>query len=359
MDKNKSDKKKLSKTSKILVWAIAAVALVTVIVLAAQGLKMPLAPTLNVVTATPDLTNPTGAATLTPIYVVVTSTPSGENPTTAATTAPTALAAPQLACNESGNMNLLLIGVNEKAGVWPPGAEMIRVINVDYDNQTIEMVAFPRDLYVPTSGLASSGMTQQTLGLTYYYAKQSVRGDAKSVAAYGASMLARTLLEDFDVHVDYYMVVDASVVPSLIDKVGGVEIELPASVTGYNNVTFPAGRQVLSGAQALNFVSFKSESTEDARYVRQQMVMDAFLEKAISLDMIPRIPSIVSELGSTVITDLSVDQLSSMGCLAKNMDRSRIGSYSLQYGTMVYVTSGGVLLPNTPAIIDFANDYLE
>ena len=355
---NKSEKKKLSKTSRILIGAIAVIALVTIIVLGAQVLRMPLAPTLNVVTATPDLTNILPAATLTPIYVVVTSTPSGEIAATTAS-APTALAAPQLACNESGNMNLLLIGVNEKSGVWPPGAEMIRVINVDYDNQTIEMVAFPRDLYVPTSGLASSGMTQQTLGLTYYYAKQSVRGDAKSVAAYGASMLARTLLEDFNVHIDYYMVVDASVVPSLIDKVGGVEIVLPSPVTGYYNVTFPAGRQVLNGAQAINFVSFKSETTEDARYLRQQMVMDAFLEKAISLGMIPRIPSIVSELGSSVITDLSVDQLSSIGCLAKNMDRSRIGSYSLQYGTMVYVTSGGVLLPNTAAIIDFAEDYLK
>jgi LCP family protein required for cell wall assembly len=249
--------------------------------------------------------------------------------------------------------------VNEKTGVWPPGAEMIRVVNVDYDNQTIKMVAFPRDLYVQTSGLKSFNMPQQTLGLTYYYAKQSVGGDARTLTAFGASMLARTLLENFDVHVDHYMVVNAEVVPNLIDKVGGVEIVLPAAVTGYNNVTFPAGRQVLGGKQAINFISFKSENTEDARYMRQQMVMDAFIDKALSLDMISRIPSIVTELGGSMVTDLSIKQLSSIGCLVKNIDRSRITSVSVQYGTMTYVTTNGLLLPNTTAITDFAGDYLK
>lgn len=356
---NKNEKKPLSKTSKILLAVIGVFAIVVVVIFAVQALQIPLAPTLQVVTATPDLVNPTLAVTQTPIYLVVTATPNGEMTATAPIATPSSTPMPNFVCNESGNMNVLVIGVNEKTGVWPPGAEMIRVINVDYDNQTIKMVAFPRDLYVQTSGLNSINMPQQTLGLTYYYARQSVRGDSRTLTAYAASMLARTLLEDFNVHVDYYMVVNAEVIPNLIDKVGGVDIVLPAAVTGYDNVTFPAGRQVLSGTQAINFVSFKSETTEDARFMRQQMVMDAFIDKALSLDMIPRIPSIVSELGGSLVTDLSVKQLSSIGCLVKNIDRSRITSVSLQYGSMTYVTTNGLLLPNTAAITDFAGDYLK
>lgn len=355
----KTKKKGLSRQSKILLWLVIGAVLIGLVVIGMQLTRLPLAPTMNVVTATPNLTTPTLAVTNTPIYVVVTSTPSGEIATPTIAPQPTSTPEDVTFCNESGNMNILLIGINEDSGIWPPGAEMIRVINVDFTNQKVNMVAFPRDLYVPTSGLASMNMPQQTLGLVYFYAKQSVRGDAKSLASFGASMLARTLLEDFNVTVDHYVVMDADIVPILIDQVGGIEITLTEPVIGYDGVVFPAGRQMLNGALTLNFVSVKGEDNEGPRIARQQMVMEAFLEKAISLDMIPKIPQILNTLGNNVITDLSVSQISNMGCLVKNMDRSRIDSYSILSPDLVYFSTDGLLLPNTPAIIDYTDDYLH
>jgi LCP family protein required for cell wall assembly len=355
----KIGKKKMSKQARILLWVLVGGLVLGIIVIGVQMAQLPLAPTMNVVTATPDLSVPTLANTNTPIYVVVTNTPSGETATSTSTPLPTSTPESLTFCNESGNMNILLIGINEDSGIWPPGAEMIRVVNVDFTNQSIKMVAFPRDLYVPTSGLAAMNMPQQTLGLVYYYAKQAVRGDAKSLASYGASMLARTLLEDFNVTVDHYVVIDADIVPTLIDQVGGIEITLSEPVTGYDGIVFPAGRQWLNGALALNFVSVKSEDTEGPRIDRQQMVMEAFLEKAISLDMIPKIPQILNTLGNNVITDLSVSQISNMGCLVKKMDRSRIESYSILSPNLVYYSTDGLLLPNTQAITDYADGYLH
>jgi LCP family protein required for cell wall assembly len=344
---------------KFLLAALGVIAVLVIVVYVTQALQRPLAPAMTVVTATPDTSAATAAITNTPIYIIVTSTPEAETPTAEPTTAPTATVESATTCNETGSYNILLIGVDENSGVWPPGAEMIRLVQVDFDDQTIKMVAFPRDLYVASSGLASIGMRSQTLGLVYYYGEQSVYGDRKTRAAAGASMLARTLLEDFNVESDQYIVVEADLIPNLVNKMGGIVVDIPYTFTGYDGVTFYAGNRLLYGDDVLNYVSAKPEYTESYRFQRQQAVIDAVLDRALSLDMVPRIPDLYSEVSNNLITDLSVSQISNIGCLVEKMDRSRMDSYNLQSSNFTWYTNYGTLIPNTAAIRDYLEDILE
>ena len=71
----------------------------------------------------------------------------------AATKETQATAVPQGLCGSTGKMQLLLTGADYSIGMPPLGADAIRLINIDFDNEQITTVAFPRAMMVNTEAL--------------------------------------------------------------------------------------------------------------------------------------------------------------------------------------------------------------
>ena len=272
--------------SKILIWV-----LVIIIVVAAsyEGYRLintRLAPALTVPTATPG----TGDTTSTEVV-------QGSS------------------CGQEGSMLVLFIGQDIDSRNPPYGADLVRVLKLNYANNQITYVGFPSNMLVDTPDLTDLSITQDRLGDAYYAAYNAASGDSKAKSAYAADIIAKTLLANFDVHVNNYFILDVNSITRVVDKVGGLEINLPASFTSENGTYFPEGVQTLDGEKATIFVTSNAGEDKLSRLKRQEIFMDAMNKKASSLGLLSDVPDLFDEFSNDFVTDLTVEQLVNIGCL--------------------------------------------
>lgn len=255
----------------------------------------------------------------------------------------------QTTCGQTGSMTLLIIGSDTLGSSKPNGADAIRIVKADFDEQTIKIITFPRDLIVQTASVNSAAQMEQKLGLTYYEAFSAAPGSSVEKNAIGASVVAQLLLNNFDLRSEHYLTLQMDQFAAMVDTVGGVEINFPEAITTEHNITFNAGVQTLNGAMATEYVRFLNPGGEDARTARQNAFLKALQEKMISLEILPQIPNLMSQLQYAVITDLSVDQLVNLTCLAVTMPKANV--------TFGAISAPDLMVNNVPNIAKI-KDYL-
>jgi LCP family protein required for cell wall assembly len=267
----------------------------------------------------------------------------------ASTTAP--VAAP--ICGQTGTMAILFLGSDSSFGEPPYGADSIRILKVDFDAQRITAVTFPRDLIVPVADLNNPNYLQAPLGLTFYYAKLAALGTATQTNAAAAKVMAQVLMRDFGVGFTNYVTLQMDYVATMIDTIGGVDINVPAAITTEKNISFPAGLQTLNGALATEYVRFRDPGGEVARTARQNAFIQAFLAKITNINILPQIPALISQYHNAVITDLSPEQLVNLVCLAQKMSKGNLSFSAVD--TPDLVTNN---IPNMDAVKNFLKQTL-
>jgi anionic cell wall polymer biosynthesis LytR-Cps2A-Psr (LCP) family protein len=91
--------------------------------------------------------------------------------------------------------------------------------------------------------------------------------------------------------------------PSVVDALGGVEIQLDAPMGG-----LPAGAHHLDGVAALAFVRERSSSDDFSRMVRTQMVLSAIFRKALQPAQWGSLPRFVFAVAQTIDTNVPLWQ---------------------------------------------------
>ena len=252
--------------------------------------------------------------------------PAAVQPTATATLVPTltfeAPASPFLACNDLPTMTVLAIGTDVRSDEHRYGlADVMRAVRVDFRQQRITTLEFPRDLWVEIPGIESYLKTDhQKLNTAYAYGSPE----------HGPSLLARTLDLNFGLKVDHYIVANMNVFAEVVDALGGLDVTIPeggidgrTSTDRSERLVFPAGPQHLSGEQALTLARMRSVSVFK-RAERQNMVMCALRKKIESPETILRLPAIINSFMKNIQTDLTPAQISQLACLGTQMPRSNI-----------------------------------
>lgn len=293
-----------------------------------SAFEQPLAPTMGFPTATLPVALGETESTQTPIE----NTP---------TSAPTTTTAPKT-CGQIGSITVLLIGADKLGSSQPNGADAIRVIKSDFDSQRVTIVTFPRDLLVASGSSNNATQVQQKLGLTFYDGFTAASGTALEKNAVAAGVLAQLLQSNFGVHSQYYLTLQMDQFASMVDTIGGVELTIPIAITTDHNVSFPAGTQTLTGAQALEYVSTLNPGGEVARISRQNELLIALQKKLFSLETLSQVPTLLSQIQNSLITDLSLEQLTSLSCLAVTMPKE-----NLVFGA---ITAPDLMTDNVPNI---------
>ncbi len=256
-------------------------------------------------------------------------------------------------CGQTGTMTLLVIGSDTLGSSKPNGADAIRIVKVDFDKHTIKIITFPRDMIVQTASVNSAAQMEQKLGLTYFDAFSAAPGTPLEKNAIGASVVAQLLLNNFDLRSEHYLTLQMDMFGAMVDTVGGVEINFAEAITTEHNITFNAGVQTLNGAMATEYVRFLNPGGEDARTARQNTFLNALQEKMISLEILPQVPNLMSQLKTALITDLSVEQLVSLTCLAVTMPESNV-TFGAITGSDLIVNN----VPNSAKIKDYLTKTL-
>ncbi len=309
-----------------------------------NSFQQPLAPTMDLATSTiaAELDLPTSALPDSNNAIpgveldLPTSTPN--IPTTPPTNTPEA----KKTCGETGSRMIVFIGSDLSGNANPKGADSIRLIKVNYDTQTVKIITFPRDLLVKTGSVNDAAKYQQPLGSTYFSAFEAASGTPLEKNAVGAGVVAQLLRDNFGVQPEFYVTVQMDKFASMVDTVGGVEVTIPAAITTEHNISFPAGKQTLNGAMATEYVRFLNPGGESARTARQNEVINALQTKMISINILPQIPTLISQFKDAFITDMSVEQLTNLACLTVTMPKENVS-----FGT---ITAPEMMNNNVPNV---------
>ena len=291
-------------------------------------LNLPETATGNVATATP---RPNSSATP-PAGPNITSTPRP-------TSTPSRSKTPNIAAGE--RVNILLLGTDcrsEDKGLCRTDTMILATL--DPTSATAGVVTIPRDLWVPIPGLG-----ENRINTAYYY------GAVNRYPGGGSALAKKTVEYNFGRRVDYYVLIDFNGFRKTIDALGGFYINIPKAIDDpeyptedyrTRHIHFDAGIQHMNGEQALEYARTRHEDTDFKRSKRQIQVILAVRDRALRLDLLPKLPALLESMWGTVETDMKPQEILRLAQVASKIKTENIKTGSIdQTMTVKYIASGG------------------
>lgn len=188
--------------------------------------------------------------------------------------------------------NFLLLGTDKLSGRDgdPELTDTILLLQTDFNSGKIKTLTFPRDLYLEDY--------QTKINALYFYGHDKYPENP--------SQFPQEIIEQLSgLKIDHLIVLGIEDLEKLIDIVGEIEIDVPASFTDstfpvpgidvsvvtdpkilYEEISFTKGLQKMDSSTALKYMrsrySESEEGTDEARALRQQLVLEALLTKLLS-----------------------------------------------------------------------------
>lgn len=209
-----------------------------------------------------------------------------------------------------GDENFLIVGVDSRTGANgeigagttadADGArsDTVMLVNVPADRKRVVVVSFPRDLAItpaycqawdPDTGKYGPVVDKTTGEKSddYRYTETKLN----SAYAYGGpKCLVKVIQKISGLSINRFMAVDFAGFSKMVDALGGVEVCSTTPLKDYElgTVLEKAGRQILDGHTALNYVRARQVTTEAngdyGRIKRQQLFLSSLLRSIISKD---------------------------------------------------------------------------
>jgi LCP family protein required for cell wall assembly len=195
-------------------------------------------------------------------------------------------------------------------------SDVMMVISIDPETRDVGVLSIPRDTRVKISGK----------GTMEKIAHAHIIGGPKN----GPLVAMRTVRDFLGIDLRYYVRTNVQGFERIVDILGGIEIDVPQDMLYYDptqnlKIDLKAGRQVLDGEKAIQFVRFREYANADiGRIQAQQMFINAMVKRAFSLGTVFRLPALSSELAKQVDTNLDTGQMLNLAALAARLDRDRI-----------------------------------
>lgn len=165
-------------------------------------------------------------------------------------------------------VNILLIGKDKGDDGLSSRSDTSMLVSIDTKNKQLKLTSFLRDMYIeiPTVG-------QARLNSAY--------------ANGGAALTMQTLENNFRVNIDKYIEIDFENFAAVIDKMGGIDIDMNAAVAAEGNRNIGShwteGVNHLTGEEALYYSRIRATDSDFGRTGRQRQVVEAMLAQFKSL----------------------------------------------------------------------------
>lgn len=222
-------------------------------------------------------------------------------------------------------VNILLLGTD----VYTPGSswrtDTIILLTINLRQKTAGMLSIPRDLWVYTPGYGYKRIN--TADFT---------GEYRKYPGGGPALVKRTILHNLGVPVHYYMRSDFNALIKLIDTLGGIEVAVdclledifpdPVSPDELYTLSLTPGVQHLDGKAALFYARSRLSTSDFDRSRRQQKVLRGLWDKALQVDILPKVPELWQMLDSVVQTDLNLTDVLSLVYIGVQLEPQNIKS---------------------------------
>ena len=251
-----------------------------------------------------------------------------------ARTPQTPIGAPEGA--SQGPLDVLVLGVDERppdskeAQVDGTRSDTMMVVRAVAGTGEVRMLSVPRDLLAEV--------------------EPGVEEKINAAYAFGGVEQAKTAVENLTgISVDRYAVVDFAGFESVVDAMGGVEVDVEDELPPKYGIK--DGPQTLNGEQALFYARYRGTPTADlGRINRQQRLVAALRGEALSWQTVTRLPGLVRVMNENVQTDLGLWQGISLGkALVSRGAGAGITSVRLEGAPRTLPDGSEVLVPNDAA----------
>ena len=228
---------------------------------------------------------------------------------------------------------LLLLGVDSKAGE-PARSDTILLMRFNPRTHTINQLSIPRDTRVQMpNGSYDKINTAMFWG--------------------GPSLAVQAVKRFLGVDVNHVMVVDFKGFPRLVNAVGGVDMNVPKTISTIAGgrgriVVFKQGMYHFDGKYAMIYVRIRYADDDFHRAARQQQFVQALQKKIAQPSNITKLPEIGTKFMSGVATDLTTNQILELGYLKW---RATGGKKMVMVGTPGLLGGVAYVFPPTDAEI--------
>lgn len=191
--------------------------------------------------------------------------------------------------------NILVFGIDARGtDDVQARADAILIVSLDNRTKSIKLISLMRDC-----GVAIEGRSQ-TDKLTHSYAYG------------GVGLLVNTINENFDLDIQRFVMLDFASSSSLIDLIGGIEIDVQPQEVKFANQsineqnmlmgsTVPlldhSGFQTLNGTQAIAWSRIRHADSDFVRTSRQRTVASALMKKLASQNVLKQLSFLENSAG--------------------------------------------------------------
>lgn len=248
-------------------------------------------------------------------------------------------------------VNGLVVGYDAGAD-GRPRPDTIFLVSADLGGNGLGLVSLPRDTRVQIPGYSS------------HYKLNT------SFALGGIDLLQKTVEDLLGAPIHFYVELDFFGFENIIDTLGGVTVNVQQRMeytdeAGDLHIDIKPGVKELDGERALQFVRYRDPIRADiGRIERQQQLMEALIEQAFRLSIVPKIPGLLGDLNEYFRTDLPFRDMARLAKMLIDIPRDRI-EMTILPGSPEYINGVSYWIPHPEGVemvsLSMVNtkDYLE
>jgi LCP family protein required for cell wall assembly len=254
----------------------------------------------------------------------------------------------------SHRLTVLVIGLDsdERRRKLEKGvnSDAIMVASINADQSQVTLVSLPRDTVdIP---MPDGSTWQQKVNAIY--------------SQQGAEGLVGAVGELLQIQIDNYVQIDMGDLADMVEAIGGVRVRVKKPlVDAHLDLDLAAGRQLLNGETAEDYVRSRYTTNDFERAGRQQQVLLQIVKKLVAPGTSIDIPTLLDGLHSYK-TDLPVTDMLTLIELARRAQKAHVTAQVLDpdHGFMTFAGDRGdgrgyVLEPNVDAMRQFAAEHLK
>lgn len=234
-----------------------------------------------------------------------------------------------------GPTNILVVGSDDRSGLsakerrrlnaghedFGRHTDTMMLVHIGGDLGTVSVVSIPRDSLVTIP--AHTGPDGASI--------DEHQGKINSAFATGGpAVTVQTVEQATGLPVDHYVEINFAGFLAMVDAVGGVDVCLETPLQDeLSGLDLPAGRQTISGPQALAYVRARYIDNDFGRSDRQQKFMSAMIQKVFSAGTLLNpiaLNGFIDAAVASVTTDerLNRDTIAALGGRAGDVDLGKV-----------------------------------
>lgn len=231
-----------------------------------------------------------------------------------------------------GIKNILLLGADFRANEKTARTDSMMILTLDTVNKKVKVTSLLRDMLVNIDGHGKSKLNH-------------------AFAFGGADLTMKVIEDNFGIKIDDYVMIDFNGFMAIIDKLGGVEVDVQkedisdlnkyifdVTEKGAVKITSP-GKQKLNGTQALAYCRIRKNSGgEHRRTERQREVINAIIQEFKDTNIL-KYPSLIKTGLEYIDTNMGFTKLLDLAYAGSKLDLNNIETLQVPFDD---ISKGGI-----------------